>query len=65
MSAEELKDRDLLERWLELSREVLGRYYPASSHATLVIPLGDGIPDCVLAVTPLRQPSPPLPPPLS
>jgi hypothetical protein len=43
---------DVLKQWLEMGREVLKRYYPDSPYAALVIPLGDGVPDCVLPVTP-------------
>jgi hypothetical protein len=58
------KDRDLLAEWLKLGREVLKRYYPASPLATLVIPMGEGLPDTILCVTPLQQTSQtPTPPP--
>jgi hypothetical protein len=55
--------RDLLGEWLELGREVLSTHYPDAPHAALVIPQGEGRPDCVLVVTPPPRPSPtPTPP---
>lgn len=45
--------RDLFAEWLAKGREILERYYPQAPCASLVIPVGKGIPDCVLVVTPL------------
>jgi hypothetical protein len=52
----ESPEKDLLMEWLELSRNVLARYYPGAEYGLLLIHVRDGTPDVQFPVT--------LPPPL-
>jgi len=46
---------DALKEWIEYSRRVLVACYPGAPFAALVIPMGAGVPDTVLCVTPDPQ----------
>ncbi len=49
------RNRDILKEWMALSREMLSSLYPEADSATLVVPLGDGIPHAVLPFTLLQD----------
>lgn len=46
---------DPLKEWLELGREVLGRYFPNTRYAVLVAEQDEGMPSVALPVIPLSS----------
>lgn len=57
------KGVDLLAEWIELSREVMGRYWPDADYVVLVGDRGSGKPAVHLVVTPRASSSDSPPPP--
>ena len=57
------EERDLLQEWIEMGREVVARYWPDAGHVVLVADRGPGQPAVQLVVTPRASSSGVLPPP--
>lgn len=51
-SASAAEPQDLLAYWLEITREVLRRYYPGTRYAVLVAAQGEGMPSLSVPVIP-------------